>query len=55
MPFEAFVYTITSRKLADAQRAAMRGPAPVGDLPDGPDAARRPSPWPSCATTQRPR
>ena len=37
MPFEAFVYTITSRKLADAQRAAMRGPAPVADLPDGPD------------------
>lgn len=37
LPFEAFVYTITSRKLADAQRAAMRGPAPVADLPDGPD------------------
>jgi RNA polymerase sigma-70 factor (ECF subfamily) len=37
VPFEAFVYTITSRKLADAQRAAMRGPAPVADLPDGPD------------------
>lgn len=42
VPFEAFVYTITSRKLADAQRAAMRGPAPVADLPDGPDD--RPSP-----------
>ena len=37
LPFEAFVYTITSRKLADAQRAAMRGPAPVADVPDGPD------------------
>jgi len=37
LPFEAFVYTITSRKLADAQRAAMRGPAPVADIPDGPD------------------
>ena len=37
LPFEAFVYTITSRKLADAQRAAMRGPSPVADLPDGPD------------------
>jgi RNA polymerase sigma-70 factor (ECF subfamily) len=36
LPFEAFVYTITSRKLADAQRAAMRGPAPVADIPDGP-------------------
>jgi RNA polymerase sigma-70 factor (ECF subfamily) len=37
LPFEAFVYTITSRKLADAQRAAMRAPSPVADLPDGPD------------------
>jgi RNA polymerase sigma-70 factor, ECF subfamily len=34
LPFEAFVYTITSRKLADAQRAAMRGPTPVCDIPD---------------------
>ena len=42
LPFEAFVYTITSRKLADAQRAAMRGPAPVADIPDGP--ADGPSP-----------
>ena len=37
LPFEAFVYTVTSRKLADAQRAAMRGPAPVAVIPDGPD------------------
>jgi RNA polymerase sigma-70 factor (ECF subfamily) len=37
LPFEAFVYTITGRKLADAQRAAMRGPAPVCDIPDGVD------------------
>lgn len=37
LPFEAFVYAITGRKLADAQRAAMRRPAPVADLPDGPD------------------
>ncbi|WP_343987787.1 sigma-70 family RNA polymerase sigma factor [Terrabacter terrae] len=42
LPFEAFVYTITSRKLVDAQRAAMRGPAPVADLPDGPDEAPSP-------------
>jgi RNA polymerase sigma-70 factor (ECF subfamily) len=42
VPFEAFVYTITSRKLADAQRAAMRGPAPVADLPDGPDVGPSP-------------
>src|SRR3954465_1702868 len=34
LPFEAFVYTITSRKLADAQRAAMRGPAPLAEVPD---------------------
>ena len=34
LPFEAFVYTITSRKLADAQRAAMRGPTPVCVIPD---------------------
>ena len=37
LPFEAFVYAITSRKLADAQRAAMRNPAPVESVPDGPD------------------
>lgn len=42
LPFEAFVYTITSRKLVDAQRAAMRGPAPVADIPDGPDDAPSP-------------
>jgi RNA polymerase sigma-70 factor (ECF subfamily) len=42
LPFEAFVYTITSRKLADAQRAAMRGPAPVADVPDGPDEGPSP-------------
>lgn len=42
LPFEAFVYTIVSRKLADAQRAAMRAPAPVPDIPDGPDDAPSP-------------
>lgn len=42
LPFEAFVYTIISRKLVDAQRAAMRGPAPVPDVPDGPDDAPSP-------------
>jgi RNA polymerase sigma-70 factor (ECF subfamily) len=42
LPFEAFVYTITSRKLADAQRAAMRGPAPVESVPDGPDESPSP-------------
>lgn len=37
VPFEALVYTITSRKLADAQRQAMRGPSPVDEIPDGAD------------------
>lgn len=37
LPFEALVYTITSRKLADAQRQAMRGPSPVEEIPDGID------------------
>jgi RNA polymerase sigma-70 factor (ECF subfamily) len=42
LPFEALVYTITSRKLADAQRQAMRGPSPVEEIPDGAD--ERPTP-----------
>ncbi|MCU1536093.1 MAG: polymerase, sigma-24 subunit, subfamily [Humibacillus sp.] len=42
LPFEAFVYTITARKLADAQRSAMRGPAPTADIPDGIDEAPGP-------------
>jgi RNA polymerase sigma-70 factor (ECF subfamily) len=42
VPFEAFVYTITARKLADAQRSAMRRPAPVADVPDAPDDAPSP-------------
>ncbi|MEO7752846.1 MAG: RNA polymerase sigma factor ShbA [Terracoccus sp.] len=37
LPFEAFVYTIAARKLADAQRSAMRSATPVGELPDGVD------------------
>lgn len=42
LPFEALVYTITSRKLADAQRQAMRGPSPIAEIPDGVDD--RPTP-----------
>ncbi|MEW1954849.1 sigma-70 family RNA polymerase sigma factor [Terrabacter sp. NPDC080008] len=42
LPFEAFVYTIISRKLVDAQRAAMRAPALMPDVPDGPDDAPSP-------------
>ena len=42
LPFEAFVYRITSRKLADVQRAALRGPTPVGEIPDQVDDAPSP-------------
>ncbi|WP_353355043.1 sigma-70 family RNA polymerase sigma factor [Intrasporangium sp. DVR] len=42
LPFEAFVYRITARKVADVQRAAMRGPTPVGDVPDRVDEAPTP-------------
>ncbi|EWT00035.1 RNA polymerase sigma factor SigD [Intrasporangium oryzae NRRL B-24470] len=34
VPFEAFVYTVTSRRLADVQRSAMRGPTPIAEMPD---------------------
>jgi RNA polymerase sigma-70 factor (ECF subfamily) len=36
-PFEAFVYSIAARKLADVHRAAGRRAVPVADLPDGID------------------
>ena len=42
LPFEAFVYRIASHKLADVQRAEMRGPTPVADLPDRVDQAPTP-------------
>lgn len=42
VPFEAFVYTITARKLADAQRSAMRAPTPVAEVPDATDAGPTP-------------
>lgn len=42
LPFEAFVYRIASHKLADVQRAEMRGPTPVTDLPDRVDEAPTP-------------
>jgi RNA polymerase sigma-70 factor (ECF subfamily) len=45
-PFEAFVYSIAAHKIADLQRAAMRGPGqsvPLGEeLPDTPDDALGP-------------
>jgi RNA polymerase sigma-70 factor (ECF subfamily) len=37
LPFEALVYTIASRKLADVQRQAMRGPSLLEEIPDGAD------------------
>lgn len=37
LPFEALVYTIASRKLADVQRQAMRGPSLLEEFPDGAD------------------
>lgn len=42
VPFEAFVYGIASRKVADVQRAAMRRPQPTDEVPDGVDP--RPGP-----------
>lgn len=34
VPFEAFVYSIAARKLADVHRAAVRRAVPVAELPD---------------------
>jgi RNA polymerase sigma-70 factor (ECF subfamily) len=34
LPFEAFVYTIASRKVADVQRSAMRLPRPTDEVPE---------------------
>ena len=42
LPFEAFVYTITSRRVADVQRAAMRGSVSVADVPEQVDEAPTP-------------
>jgi RNA polymerase sigma-70 factor, ECF subfamily len=46
-PFSAFVYGIAAHKVADAQRAAVRGAAvaPVGSLPDWADSAPGPEQW----------
>ncbi len=33
-PFEAFVYGIASRKVADVQRGVMRRPVPTDELPE---------------------
>ena len=34
LPFESFVYSVTARKVADAQRRVLRTAAPMAELPD---------------------
>jgi RNA polymerase sigma-70 factor, ECF subfamily len=41
-PFEAFVYGIAARKVADVQRAAMRAAVPTQDLPESMDESPNP-------------
>lgn len=41
-PFEAFVYSIASRKVADAQRGIYGSATPVAEIPDAPDLAGGP-------------
>lgn len=41
-PFEAFVYTIASRRVADVMRASYRGPVTVEEVPDRVDEAPTP-------------
>jgi RNA polymerase sigma-70 factor (ECF subfamily) len=41
-PFEAFVYTIASRRVADAMRASYRAPVAVEEVPDQVDEAPTP-------------
>lgn len=36
-PFEAFVYAIAARKVADVQRSALRGPVATDEVPDSVD------------------
>lgn len=42
LPFEAFVYSIAARKVADAQRQLIRGPESVAEVPDASDHAAGP-------------
>jgi RNA polymerase sigma-70 factor (ECF subfamily) len=41
-PFEAFVYTVASRRVADVMRASYRGPVCVEQVPDDVDAGPTP-------------
>ena len=42
LPFEAFVYSIAARKVADAQRQLIRGPESVAEVPEASDLAAGP-------------
>lgn len=42
VPFEAFVYSICARKVADVQRAAIRTPVPTDEFPDDVDLSAGP-------------
>lgn len=42
VPFEAYVYSICARKVADVQRSAIRSPVPTDEFPDGADLAAGP-------------
>ncbi len=42
VPFEAYVYSICARKVADVQRSAIRTPIPTDDMPDRADLVAGP-------------
>lgn len=42
LPFEAFVYSIAARKVADVQRSSMRLPRPTDEVPERPDGEAGP-------------
>lgn len=42
VPFEAFVYSICSRKVADVQRGAFRGAVPTSEIPESVDHSSGP-------------
>lgn len=42
VPFEAYVYSICARKVADVQRSSMRTPVPTDQVPEGVDTAAGP-------------
>lgn len=42
LPFEAFVYSIAARKVADAQRRVMRSAAPMANVPEHADEQASP-------------